>query len=80
MRIGTSVFLIAVGAILAFAVEADIPFLSLDIIGYILIAAGIFGLIWVLIAANRSRTTETRTLHDPQTGEHVTRSRSHDGL
>lgn len=80
MRIGSSVFLIAIGAILTFAVEAEIPYVSLDVVGYILIAAGILGLIWALVASQRSRVSETRTVNDPGTGETVTRSESSDGL
>jgi len=80
MRSGSSVFLIALGAILAFAVEADIPYVSLDLVGYILMAAGLIGLIWALMAQNRSRTTETRTVHDPNTGETVRRSESSEGI
>ncbi len=80
MRIGSSVFLIALGAILTFAVEADIPYISLDLVGYILMAAGVVGLIWALLASNRSRTTETRVVSDPATGETVRRSESSEGI
>lgn len=80
MRVGSSVFLIALGAILAFAVNADIPFISLDLIGYILMAAGVLGLIWVLVGSQRSRVSETRVVNDPGTGEQVRRSETHDGL
>lgn len=80
MRIGTSVVLIALGAILAFAVNADVPYVSLDMIGYILMGAGGIGLIWSLATMNRSRVTESRTVQDPGTGETVHRSETHDGL
>lgn len=80
MRIGSSVFLIALGAILTFAVEADIPYISLDLVGYILMAAGVVGLIWALLASNRSRSTETRVVQDPGTGETVRRSESSEGI
>ena len=80
MRIGSSVFLIALGAILTFAVEADIPYISLDLVGYILMAPGVIGLIWALLASNRSRTTETRVVNDPATGETVRRSESSEGI
>ena len=80
MRIGSSVFLIALGAILTFAVEADVPYISLDLVGYILMAAGVVGLIWALLASNRSRTTETRVVNDPATGETVRRSESSEGI
>lgn len=80
MRIGSSIFLIALGAILAFAINADVPYFSLDVAGYILMACGVIGLIWVVVASQRNRMTETRTVNDPGTGERVTRSESHDGL
>ena len=80
MRIGSSVFLIALGAILTFAVEADIPYISLDLVGYILMIAGVIGLIWGLLTSNRSRTTETRVVNDPATGETVRRSESSEGI
>ena len=80
MRIGSSVFLIALGAILTFAVEADIPYISLDLVGYILMIAGVIGLVWALLASNRSRTTETRVVNDPATGETMRRSESSEGI
>lgn len=81
MRIGTSIFLIALGAIVAWAITIDsVGPVMLDIIGYILIAAGVVGLIWSLMASQRGRVSETRTVADPNTGETVTRSESHDGL
>ncbi|MHA6523255.1 DUF6458 family protein [Tessaracoccus sp. G1721] len=80
MRIGSSVFLIALGAILTFAVEADVPYISLDLVGYILMIAGVIGLVWALLASNRSRTTETRVVNDPATGETVRRSESSEGI
>ena len=45
MGIGTSIFLIALGAILAFAVNADISGLELSTIGFILMICGALGLI-----------------------------------
>lgn len=80
MRIGSSVFLIALGAILTFAVEADVPYISLDLVGYILMIAGVIGLVWALLASNRTRTTETRVVNDPATGETVRRSESSEGI
>ena len=80
MRIGSSVFLIALGAILVWAVNAEVPYVSLDVVGFILIAAGLIGLIWALLTSQRNRVTETRTVNDPGTGERITRSESHDGL
>ena len=80
MRIGSAIVLIALGAILAFAVEADIPYISLDLVGYILIGCGVIGLIWAILASQRSRVTESRVGPDPTPGETVGRSASPAGL
>ncbi|GAB1688276.1 DUF6458 family protein [Krasilnikovia sp. M28-CT-15] len=45
MGIGGSIFLLALGAILAFAVNADISGLDLNVVGWVLMAAGLVGLI-----------------------------------
>ena len=45
MGIGVSVFLIAVGAILAFAVEATAEGVDLDTVGVILMIVGAIGLL-----------------------------------
>ena len=45
MGIGTSIFLIAVGAILYFAVNVDISGLEVSTIGLILMIVGILGLV-----------------------------------
>ena len=45
MGIGVSIFLIAVGAILAFAVETDINGLDIAVVGFILMIVGLIGLI-----------------------------------
>jgi sulfite exporter TauE/SafE len=57
MGIGTSVFLIAVGAILKFAVHASVSGLSLQTVGVILMVVGVVGLIasfmWASMASRR---------------------------
>ncbi|MFD2764817.1 DUF6458 family protein [Micromonospora eburnea] len=55
MGIGTSIFLIAVGAILTFALDADIGGVSLDVVGWILMAAGVLGLIMTALIWGRRR-------------------------
>ncbi len=45
MGIGTSIFMIAVGAILYFAVNVDISGLELSTVGLILMIVGIVGLL-----------------------------------
>lgn len=62
MGIGTSVFLLAVGAVLAFAVTADVSGISLSTIGVILMIAGVIGLVVAMIA--RSRRTDERVVHE----------------
>ena len=45
MGIGVSIFLIALGAILAFAVEFDLAGVDIRVVGYILMIVGLVGLI-----------------------------------
>ena len=62
MGIGTSLFLIAVGAILYFAVNADISGLSISTIGVILMVVGVVGLLislFLLASARRSAGERT---------------------
>ncbi|SBT38734.1 DUF6458 family protein [Micromonospora narathiwatensis] len=61
MGIGTSIFLIAVGAILTFALDANIGGVSLDVVGWILMAAGVLGLIMTALVWGRRREVVTRT-------------------
>jgi uncharacterized protein involved in exopolysaccharide biosynthesis len=49
MTIGTSIFLIAVGAIIRYAVTFDVSGVSRPVIGLILIIAGVVGLVLSLI-------------------------------
>jgi beta-lactamase regulating signal transducer with metallopeptidase domain len=70
MGIGVSIFLIAVGAILAFAVNATVSGLDIAVVGYILLVVGILGLIMTMfIFGPRSRATsgavvEERRVYD----------------
>jgi uncharacterized protein DUF6458 len=45
MAIGTSLFLIAAGAILRYAVNADISSIDLQTVGLILLVVGVIGLV-----------------------------------
>jgi hypothetical protein len=63
MGIGTSLFLIAVGAILYFAVDADVSGLSISTVGVILMVVGIIGLaisLFFLSSARRGTTLDDR--------------------
>lgn len=62
MGIGVGVFLLAVGAILAFAVEFDLAGVSIDVMGWILMIAGALAiLLELLVFAPRRRTGRTVT-------------------
>lgn len=52
MGIGISIFLLAVGAILAFAVDVDAEGVNLDTIGVILMVVGGIGLLAALVFLN----------------------------
>ncbi|MEV4640783.1 DUF6458 family protein [Actinoplanes sp. NPDC049548] len=60
MGIGGSIFLLALGAILAFAVNADISGLDIHVVGYVLMLAGLVGLVitvWYWNSRRRPATT-----------------------
>lgn len=61
MGIGTSIFLIAVGAILTFAMDATVGGVDLDIVGWILMAAGALGLVMTTLVWGRRREVVTTT-------------------
>jgi hypothetical protein len=70
MGIGASIFLIAVGAILAFAVHADVSGLDIAVVGWILMAVGVLGLIMTMFiwgphrSTARSGVVEERRVYD----------------
>jgi uncharacterized protein DUF6458 len=59
MGIGTSIFLIAVGAILKYAVTADVSGVDVNVVGVILMVVGVVGLLlsllWMTMWADRRR-------------------------
>ncbi|MFY1672907.1 DUF6458 family protein [Plantactinospora sp. WMMB334] len=61
MGIGTSIFLIALGAILTFAVDVAIGGLDLDVVGWVLMAAGVLGLILTMVFWNNRRRSAATT-------------------
>lgn len=60
MGIGTSIFLLAAGAIMAFAVTDAIKGVDLTVVGYILMAAGALGLVISTLLLNRGRRAVVR--------------------
>jgi hypothetical protein len=67
MGIGTSIFLIAVGAILYFAVNADISGLEISTVGLILMICGVLGLLISLFMLRGSRAGTERTVYRDRT-------------
>lgn len=68
MGIGVSIFLIAVGAILTFAVHATLSGVSIQTIGVILMVVGVIGLLVTMLIwaprRNRGGVVEERVYDD----------------
>jgi hypothetical protein len=73
MSIGTGIVLFVIGAILTFALNFETEFINLDLVGYILMGAGVVVLLigLVLLARRRQAVTTSRTGTDSVTGERV---------
>lgn len=72
MGIGVSIFLLALGAILTFAISADtVDVVNIDAVGIILMVAGLIGLALTLLVFGRdrgtSRVVEERPVRDRDT-------------
>jgi hypothetical protein len=68
MGFGGSIFLIALGAIFAFAVEFDLGWLDINVVGWVLMLAGAFGLVLTIwFWQNRRRTVVAPTTTVPTT-------------
>ena len=78
MRIGSAIVLIALGAILAFAVNADVPYVSSTSVDTSSSPAAC----WVSSGPCSPQPHPRHRVHvrDPSTGETVHRAESHDGL
>ncbi len=59
MGIGASVFLLAVGAILAFAVDYTVSGVDINVVGGILMVAGAIGLLLTTLVFGRDRRGDT---------------------
>lgn len=78
MSLGAGIALLVIGAILAFAVNVQLDWLNLSVIGYILMIAGAVGIIiGIVLLTRRARSSTTsRTAIDPATGERISRTTS----
>ncbi|HWG99840.1 MAG TPA: DUF6458 family protein [Pilimelia sp.] len=62
MGIGGSIFLIVVGAIFAFAINVSLGWLDLNVVGWVMMLAGVVGLVMTTwFWQSRRRTVVTRT-------------------
>ncbi len=75
MSLGTGIVLFVIGAILAFALNVQVSWIDLHLVGYILMIAGAVGIILGIVLMTRRRRTvaTTRTAVDPVNGDRVTR-------
>jgi len=73
MSIGVGIFLFVVGAILRFALRVQVSWISIELVGDLLMGAGVVVVIIgvVLLLRKRSSVTTVRTAVDPNSGENV---------
>lgn len=73
MSIGLGIFMFVLGAILAFALNIQVDWIDINLVGYLLMGAGVvvtlIGL--VLMARKRQSVTTVRSDVDPATGSRV---------
>lgn len=62
MGIGVSIFLIAVGALLVFAVDYQLGWLDVTAAGWVLIVVGALGLLLALLFWSRRRAAANRVI------------------
>jgi membrane-bound ClpP family serine protease len=77
MSIGSGIFLFVVGAILAFALNLEVAWVDLNLVGYLLMAAGaIIFVIGLVLAARKRESTTTVRSGTGVNGEAVTERRT----
>jgi hypothetical protein len=71
MRLGTAIVLLALGAVLTFALRVDVSGIDLQVVGWILMAAGALGIVLELAVwapRQRRRVVQTDAYGDPAAG------------
>ena len=73
MSIGLGIFLFVVGAIMRFALNVQVTWINLQLVGDLLMGAGVVVVIIgiVLLVRKRSSVTTVRSAVDPASGENV---------
>lgn len=77
MKIGSSIALIVLGAIMSFAIPDALEGINLELIGYILMGAGVLSLLLTLIVSRPRTQRSSSAVHqdiDPATGSRVVRT------
>ncbi|MFE6967416.1 DUF6458 family protein [Agromyces sp. NPDC057679] len=76
MSIGLGILLVAIGAVLTYALNVTVDWIDLDLVGMILMIAGaVVTVLGIVFAVRRRRSvSETRAVADPVSGERVTRT------
>ena len=64
MGVGVSIFLLALGAILAFAVTGKVSGVDLDVVGFVLMGVGVIGIIISLVLMNQRSNTSHRVVEE----------------
>jgi hypothetical protein len=64
MRLGSSLFLIAVGAILYFAVTATLAGIDIQTVGLILMVIGVIGFVLTLVLSRRGGEPPSRQYYN----------------
>ncbi len=82
MGIGSGIFLFVVGAILAFAINVQVSWINLDLVGYLLMGAGIviFLISLILVVRKRQSVSTTRTAVDSTGNEKVVQRETRDDV
>lgn len=75
MSIGAGIVLFAIGAIVAFALNVEVGWVDLDMLGYILMGAGVVIFLVGIVLLMRRRRTDvvTHSAVDPASDAQVTR-------
>lgn len=72
MGIGSGIALFVIGAIAAFAINLDVAWIDLDLVGYILMGAGVVVFVISLVLVLRKRSSTETVRHIGSGGESVT--------
>jgi hypothetical protein len=74
MSIGVGIFLFVVGAVLTFALNFEVEWINLDLVGYLFMGAGVVVVIigLIMLMRRRSSVVTQHTAVDPASGSSTT--------